>query len=185
MKMLHSSSRLLIYGGAVFLLCTACDLLNPIFHPQKEFIIPLAVGNKWVYDYTYSARLASGTEIWEVTKQELISEGTKYTLRITGEGTETFPQNKPYTYQFEMMVLSTRQSYIFQYSIALSDKPDTISRFASDIKDTVTFTNNGGTDISSRSYVNKIGHVYFYNYSGSPGSGRSSIKRTLHTYTLK
>ena len=63
MKTFHSFMALPFYT-AIILLCTACDLLAPIFSPKKEFVFPLAVGNKWVYDYLSDSR--DGTETWEI-----------------------------------------------------------------------------------------------------------------------
>jgi hypothetical protein len=59
---------------AVLLLsCSSCNWFVTPPPPQKEFVFPLAVGNKWVYDFTYdysSGKVRQGTEEWGGMRRE-------------------------------------------------------------------------------------------------------------------
>lgn len=178
MKNLIVYNRFSLYG-LLLLLCTACDLLNPIFNPQKEFVFPLAVGNKWVYDYKGTG---IGTTIWEVTEQKSISNGKYFTIMEKGEG---IYNAQPYLYTDTFNITQTSQYVIISgTAFGVSAPPDTIVRFSKDTRDSVKFE-QWSTSSRVRCYVNNVGLSFLYADGGSPASGRWSVSLKLRSYTLK
>ena len=165
---------------AIFLSCTACDILSPIFSPKKEFVFPLNVGNKWIYDY--SLRYRNGTETWEITQKETTSEGVKFRVNIYGEGVEYFPQNKSYSYTKDTILFFSDKHYIIPLLVIIPNNSDTIQRYSNKTIDTLKLEaeQSSSSLIHKRYYVHNIGLVY-YEYSGSRIGG--SLK--LRSYTLK
>lgn len=79
--------------------------------PAREFSFPLAIGNKWVYDYRGTG---VGTTSWEVIRQEPVNEGVKFFVQITSQG---IYNSQPYysldTFNIvksNIQALSTRQN---------------------------------------------------------------------------
>lgn len=179
MKTFHSFMAL-PFCAAIILLCTACDLLAPIFSPKKEFVFPLSVGNKWIYDY--SLRYRTGTETWEITQKETNSEGTKFRLHIFGEGIEEFPQNKAYTYTQDTTLFFSNKYYIVPLLVVIPNDADTLQRYSDKSIDTLKLEAGASSSslIHKRYYVHNVGLVY-YEYSGSRLGG--SLK--LRSYSLK
>lgn len=161
--------------GTIVLLCTSCDLLGPIFNPKKEFVFPLTIGNKWVYDYRGTG---IGTTTWEVIEQKNNTDGKYYSIQQKGEG---IYNSQPYFYTDTFAVIQTSRYTI----ISAFGSSDTITRFTDNTVDTVKIQNGSDLSGSKRFYTNNTGLVYYAANGGSPASGRWSVSLKLRSYALK
>ncbi|MCU0428076.1 MAG: carboxypeptidase-like regulatory domain-containing protein [Candidatus Kapabacteria bacterium] len=145
--------------------------------PAKEFVFPLALGNKWVFDYEGTG---SGITTWEIIKEEKNMSESKYSVLKIFNGVYN---SQNYFSRDTFNIMKTSSKIIFNES----SSPTTIPRFMPNglNNDTLTIREGGGTSITMIQYVNNIGRTYYYADGGSPGSGRWSVSFTLRSYTLK
>ena len=150
--------------------------------PAKEFVFPLTVGNKWVYDYNGFS--SSTNRVWEIIRQEQISAGTQYIVQLGKYEDISNPQT--YSVIGTFAIISTSRYVIIPDNFILNTPPDSLAHLlVKQTSDSLKFEENSGTSSRNRVYVNKVGLVNYYADGGSPASGRWSVSLKLRSYSLK
>lgn len=149
-----------------------------ILRPAREFVFPLVVGNKWEYDYR--SNLRTGTETWEITSRDMLTNGYQYTVKRTGAGLQgTPPDDKQYSYT-TFFTIEAPGVVIIPDNYVIPGLPDTIFPFIKSTSDTLIYSSMNSGLGRKKTYVNRIGLIE-YSYVDR----RDGISLSLRKYTLQ